>query len=176
MQRAPSFVGKDPRPIREKNFQNACIMNLLDFLIKSGYDKPISQKILTAPSSKDFQMIFKFLFARIDPTADFDKKFEDEVPILLKGIRYPFANEISKSQLYAVGSMHAWPCLLAMLSWLVDLIQVSDVVANTETTDPIDDPEGIFFDYLCKSYKIFLAGSDDYDSLIKEMSSSFGKN
>lgn len=118
------FTGKDPRPIREKSFQNACIMNLLNYLIKSGYDKPISQKILTAPSSKDFQMIFKFLYSKIDPTCDFDKKFEDEVPILLKGLKYPFANEISKSQLYAVGSMHAWPSLLAMLSWLVDLIQV----------------------------------------------------
>jgi kinetochore protein NDC80 len=151
-------------------------MNLLDFLIKSGYDKPISQKILTAPSSKDFQMIFKFLFAKIDPTADFDKKFEDEVPVLLKGIRYPFANEISKSQLYAVGSMHAWPSLLAMLSWIVDLIQVSDAIEMQEVNNPIDDPEGIFFEYLCKSYKIFLAGSDDYDGLIKEMSASFGNN
>jgi kinetochore protein NDC80 len=150
-------------------------MSLLDFLIKTGYDKPISQKILTAPSSKDFQMIFKWSFSKIDPTADFDKKFEDEVPILLRGIRYPFASDISKSQLYAVGSMHAWPCLLSMLCWLVELIQVSDAVgAPQESTDPIEDPEEIFFDYLCKSYKIFLAGGDDYDALVKEMSASFG--
>lgn len=150
-------------------------MNLLDYLIKSGYDKPISQKILTAPSSKDFQLIFKFLFSKIDPTVDFDKKFEDEVPVLLKGIKYPFANEISKSQLYAVGSMHAWPGLLAMLSWLVDLIHVYEAFEDAgNDSDPIDDPEGIFFDYLCKSYKIFLAGGDDYDDLIKDMSSCFG--
>lgn len=101
-----------------------CIKNLIGFLAKSGYDKPISQKILTAPSTKDFQQIFKFLYAKIDPTYEFGKKFEDEVPGLLKGIRYPYANDISKSSLLAVGSIHAWPALLAMLNWIVELIMV----------------------------------------------------
>jgi len=38
--------------------------------------------------------------------------------------RYPFYSDISKSNLQAVGSMHAWPVLLAMLTWLVELIVV----------------------------------------------------
>lgn len=117
-------IGKDPRPIREKSFQLNCIKNLISFLAKSGYDKPISQKILTAPSTKDFQSIFKFLYFQIDPTYEFGKKFEDEVPGLLKGIRYPFAGDISKSSLLAVGSIHAWPALLAMLNWIVELVLV----------------------------------------------------
>ena len=117
-------IGKDPRPIREKSFQLSCIKNLIKFLAKS-YDKPISQKILTAPSTKDFQNIFKFLYSQIDPTYEFGKKFEDEVPALLKGIRYPYAGDISKSSLLAVGSIHAWPALLAMLNWIVELILVS---------------------------------------------------
>ena len=119
-----NLIGKDPRPIREKSFQLNCIKNLIGFLAKSGYDKPISQKILTAPSTKDFQQIFKFLYSNIDPTYEFGKKFEDEVPSLLKGIRYPFAGDISKSSLLAVGSIHAWPSLLAMLNWIVELITV----------------------------------------------------
>ncbi len=117
-------IGKDPRPIREKPFQLNCIKNLINFLTKAGYDKPISQKILTAPSTKDFQNIFKFLYAQLDPTFEFGKKFEDEVPGLLKGIRYPYAGDISKSSLLAVGSIHAWPFLLAMLNWMVELIMV----------------------------------------------------
>lgn len=117
-------VGKDPRPIREKSFQLNCIKNLINFLTKTGYDKPISQKILTAPSTKDFQNIFKFLYSQLDPSFDFGKKFEDEVPALLKGIRYPYAGDISKSSLLAVGSIHAWPSLLAMLNWMVELIMV----------------------------------------------------
>lgn len=113
---------KDPRPIRDKSFQLESIKTLVDFLAKAGYDRPISAKILTAPSSKDFQQIFKFLYLMIDPTYDFGKKFEEEVPSLIKAIRYPYASDISKSQLFAVGSMHAWPSLLAMLVWTVELI------------------------------------------------------
>lgn len=72
-------------------------------------------------------MIFKYLYGKIDDSYEFGKKFEDEVPVLIKGIRYPYANDISKSQLYAVGSMHAWPSLLALLVWMVELIEVQTI-------------------------------------------------
>jgi kinetochore protein NDC80 len=183
-------IGKDPRPVREKPFQLNCIKNLINFLARAGYDKPISQKILTAPSTKDFQSIFKFLYAQIDPSYDFGKKFEDEVPGLLKGIRYPYSGDISKSSLLAVGSIHAWPALLAMLNWMVELIMCCDELASGAGPDtsnkmqdidtaPVDatmeaQPEKIFFDYLCKSYKIFLAGNDDFDSMVQELGKNFG--
>ena len=37
-------------------------------------------------------------------------------------------------------------------------------------------PEKIFFDYLCKTYKLFLAGSDDFDGILQEMNANFGTN
>ena len=105
------FVGgKDPRPIREKPYQLEVIKNLIGFLAKSGYPHPISQKILTAPSAKDFQNIFKFLYAQLDPGYDWGKKFEEEVPVVMKGLRYPFAGDISKrvtNHCYDVGLL-AW--------------------------------------------------------------------
>lgn len=188
------FSGKDPRPIREKAYQLEVIKNLINFLAKSGYPHPISQKILTAPSAKDFQNIFKFLYAQLDPGYDFGKKFEEEVPVLMKGLRYPFAGELSKSQLYAVGSIHAWPGLLAMLGWMVDLITCCDLLqAHGEAqVDPslsmsiseLDNGSGtdisgasqsekLFFDYLCRSYKLFLAGNDNFDPLISELGAAF---
>lgn len=188
------FSGKDPRPIREKAYQLEVIKNLINFLAKSGYPHPISQKILTAPSAKDFQNIFKFLYAQLDPGYDFGKKFEEEVPVLMKGLRYPFAGELSKSQLYAVGSIHAWPGLLAMLGWMVDLINCCDLLqAHGEaqadpslsmSMDELDDAAGadgagaaqserLFFDYLCRAYKLFLAGSDNFDPLISELGAAF---
>jgi SMC interacting uncharacterized protein involved in chromosome segregation len=39
--------------------------------------------------------IFKFLYAQIDPYFAWNKKFEDEIPQLLKGIRYLGLTEIS---------------------------------------------------------------------------------
>lgn len=176
--------GKDPRPVRDKAYQSSCTEALVKFLIRVGYPHPISQKVLVAPTAKDFQQIFKFLYSHLDPTYDFGKKFEEEVPTLMKGIRYPFANEISKSQLYAVGSMHAWPSLLAMLTWMVELIQCCDAFSNSDDNMIIDQSsvdqqqdlmaaEKIFFDYLCKTYKVFLAGSDNFDAMIADLGSNF---
>lgn len=180
-------LGKDPRPVRDKTFQANSTRALLEFLMRVGYPHPISQKLLTAPSAKDFQQIFKFLYGHLDPTYEFGKKFEEEVPGLLRGLRYPFANEISKSQLYAVGSMHAWPSLLAMLVWMLELIQCCDALnaAGNEKDnqmamelDEVPQPpaaaaEKLFFDYLCKTYKLFLAGSDNFDAMVGELGSSF---
>lgn len=182
------LVGKDPRPIRDKTYQLKLMKDLINFLAKTGYPHPISQKLLSTPSSKDFQNIFKFLYGYIDPGYDFGKKFEEEVPLLMKGLRYPYASDISKSQLYAVGSMHAWPGLLAMLGWLVELIECSDILHSQISDDSNDmdvDPnlnsaelsphfaEKTFFDYLCKSYKFFLSGNDNFENLINDLGSSF---
>lgn len=80
---------KDPRPIREKSFQYSCIKSLIKFLSECGYDRPLSPKLLSSPSAKDFASIFKFLYSQVDPTFIWthDKKFEEEVPLLLKSLR-----------------------------------------------------------------------------------------
>ena len=47
-------------------------------------------------------------------------KLEDDVPALYKRLRYPF--QLSKSVLFAVGSPHTWPGVLAALAWLTELL------------------------------------------------------
>jgi SMC interacting uncharacterized protein involved in chromosome segregation len=83
--------------------------------------------------------------------------------------------------------MHAWPSLLAMLSWMVELIQCCDELSNQQSGGPMEmenvagaapladsqAAEKIFFDYLCKTYKIFLAGSDNFDAMITDLGASF---
>ena len=78
---------KDPRPIRDKSWQGNAIRTLINFLVQAGYNQPISVKTLQAPSAKDFQNIFKFLYAQLDPKYVFQKKFEEEVPVMMKGMR-----------------------------------------------------------------------------------------
>lgn len=76
-------------------------------------------------------MIFKFLYSILDPHFVFLKKFEEEVPVLIKGLRYPFADQINKSNLFTVGSLHAWPTLLAMLIWMMELIVVNYLLKSS---------------------------------------------
>jgi SMC interacting uncharacterized protein involved in chromosome segregation len=41
---------------------------------------------------------------------------------------YPFCDQLSKSTFYAVGSNQSWPNLLAMLAWMVQLIEASNTL------------------------------------------------
>lgn len=56
-------------------------------------------------------------------------KVEDDVPAFFKRLRYPF--QISKSSLFAVGSPHTWPGLLASLVWLTELLSYSEKAVST---------------------------------------------
>ena len=125
MSKPPPEKMKDPRDIRDRGYQQHCVRSLITFLTETGYDRTISTKILSAPTAKDFQHIFMFLYHQIDPSYEFLGKIEDEVPVLIRGLKYPFYSDISKSHLLSVGSLHAWPSILAMLTWMVELILVS---------------------------------------------------
>ncbi|KAK9760744.1 kinetochore-associated Ndc80 complex subunit ndc80, partial [Basidiobolus ranarum] len=176
---APSSgTSKDPRPLRDKSWQHDTIRVITEFLIQIGYNQPISIKTLQTPTSKDFQSIFKFLYAKLDSRYVFQKKFEEEVPGLLKGLKYPFADQISKSQLYAVGSMHSWPNLLGMLQWLVNLIICVDKLNHTSDLDgsPGNEPtfqDEMFFKYISKSYIAFLSGDDNYENMEQDLTIHF---
>lgn len=122
---APGAGGRkpnDPRNISDKKFKDAAIKKLIQYLAEHGYDRAISTQILTAPSAKEFVYILSFLLKNAIPNFKFGAKYEDDVPVVLKALGYPYT--ISKGALSAVGTPHTWPHLLAALSWLVDLLKV----------------------------------------------------
>jgi len=176
----------DPRPLGDKGFSNASIRALLNFLMENGYDFAISPKILARPSSKDFNNIVTFLFRKIDPNFnDGTHKFEDEVAGAFKALGYPF--NISKTSLYAVGSPHTWPGLLAAITWLIELLTYDQEVAEApkEQEEGFEDMDKLvavsdkaFFEYLAEAYTAFLSGDDDkYAQLEEELIEKFeGKN
>lgn len=163
----PGGMRSDPRPSNDRSYMQLCVKNLISFVIDRGYDLPISPKILTNPSSKDFQSIFTFLIRQIDPTFSFQKRFEDEIPVLLKRLGYPF--NISKSALSAVGSPHTWPALLGVLTWLLELLKFdAEDTARTETHPDLDAHqrrENIFCENMAEAYVQFLLGSDTFPEL-----------
>lgn len=61
---------------------------VISFLIQAGYPNTVSSKVLSAPSLKDFQNIFLFLYRYLDPgyAPSPTAKFEDEVPVLVRGL------------------------------------------------------------------------------------------
>lgn len=149
----------DPRPLGDKNFLNACIRTVITYLSTHGYPYAVSPKILTSPTGKDFAQIVQFLFQRFDPSMKVFGKVEDEVPLFFKRLNYPF--QISKSALFAVGSPHSWPSVLAALTWLVELLNYEEK-AEEAAADPagpgsLDSDrqrsERAFYEYVAGSYR-----------------------
>jgi len=150
----------DSRPINEKSFQHDCIRKLTAYLTTHGYNVAISTKLLAAPSSKEVLNIVQFLFHQLDPNFKFSAKLEEDVPLMFKRVGYP--SQISKSALYAAGSPHTWPGLLAALAWLVDLLVYQEKKETGDEEAPFDDNGSkLILEYVNRSYECFLGGDDD---------------
>lgn len=166
---------KDPRPRNDKAFMAQCIKLILEYLMEEGYPEPISTKILSNPTSKDFQNIFSFIVNKILPFA-FHKRFDEDVPFVLKFLRYPFT--LSKSALTAVGSPHTWPTLLSVLYWLYELLKYGGHVAKVREAETPTFAEGrqlVFHEDLVKSYSDFLEGVDDEEEMNRQIEAKFAE-
>ncbi|KAI4292629.1 kinetochore protein NDC80 [Pancytospora philotis] len=150
---------KPARNVRDKAYKQACAETVASFLAQNNYDAAVTTKTLANPSNKEFQSIFKFIYSFIDPTPF--AKFEDDVMGILKILKYPYSSEVTRSQLSTV-TPHAWPVLLSMMSWLVELVNRSyrgDELAMTLETE--------FYEFVCEGYARFMEGNED-DADIEE--------
>ncbi|SSD61701.1 uncharacterized protein SCODWIG_03462 [Saccharomycodes ludwigii] len=115
---------RDPRPLRDKNFQQIIQQEIYDYLLDEDFiiqtNYPISIKSLKQPTQRDFVTIFKWLYVRLDPGYTFKKSLESDVYSIIKTIQYPFLETINKSQISAVGGTN-WPKFLGMIHWLVNV-------------------------------------------------------
>lgn len=165
---------QDPRPLTERPFIQRSVKSIMEFLMKHQYDAQISTKALTNPTTKDFIYVFLFLMHQIDPTFSFPKRFEDELPAVLRSLGYPFS--ISKSALSAIGSPHTWPALLGVLMWIVGLSTFADTCRKQEESRQLDHPARratFFHSNMSKAYTQWLQGAESFPELDQEHSDFF---
>ncbi|KAJ1829382.1 kinetochore-associated Ndc80 complex subunit ndc80 [Coemansia sp. RSA 2599] len=171
---------KDPRAIKERAFQAKAQQRIVSYLSTHGYPGLLTPKTLATPTVKDFQTIFRFLYAQLDPRYVYQKKFEEDALNILRGIRYPYVNNISRSHIYSAGSMSTWPGLLAMLLWLVELIEcVTQMnpqeidVNDSDFKDSVQFVDRVFFDYLSKAYPVWLDSGEEPVELEQALARQF---
>lgn len=164
---------KDVRPLHDKSYVQQCIRQLHEFLTDQGFPGPLSSKTLQSPSTKEFVKMFEFIYRLLDPTFEMaNQKVEEEVPAILKALRYPFV--LSKSSMYSVGAPHTWPQALGALMWLIDNVKITWSLSKQELlfTDFCEDGENIehgveynrlFFDYTAETYSKFIQGDDVFE-------------
>lgn len=182
----PLANSRDPRPLRDKQFQAQMQQEIYEFLSRHNFEiemkHPLSQKTLRIPTQKDFVLIFQWLYRRIDPGYTFQKSIEQEVYFVLKMLQYPYLESVNKSQISAVGGS-SWPTFLGMLHWLV---QLSSTVMKFDNSpieaEPADESfasekevglEQIFTKYILTSYKAYLNNEDDYSRYFSVMEEDF---
>jgi SMC interacting uncharacterized protein involved in chromosome segregation len=125
---------KDPREVRPRRAQERHAEDILQFLSNHQCPFQLTLQNLLGPTSTHFSQVFGFLTKLFDPSINFGHtvpakgqpkiKFEDEVLTTLRTIQYPFTDSITKSHLQSIGSMQSWPNMLAMLHWIVMVIDV----------------------------------------------------
>ncbi|OTB09611.1 hypothetical protein M426DRAFT_316159 [Hypoxylon sp. CI-4A] len=171
-QQAPQVAGKqhDPRPLRDRSFQARIGQEILDYLVKHNFEMEmkhtLSQNIIKSPTQKDFNFMFQWLYRRIDPSYRFQKSIDQEVPPILKQLRYPWQNTITKSQISAVGGQN-WYIFLGVLHWMMQLAQMIEGYSSHRYDHACEESgidvsgDHIIFDFLSSAYRDWLAMDDD---------------
>lgn len=167
---------KDLRPLRDKNYQQLILREILDFLQTNDFDKELGirslERLLVQPTQREFVLMFQFLYGKLDPGYTFGPSTESDVFVLLKALNYPYLDGITRSTISAVGG-RSWPTFLGILYWLVKLnllLLGLDEEALFVPEDPIDH---ILLRFAFSSYRSFLAKSDDYSEQYSEMERSY---
>lgn len=160
---------RDPRPIGDKMYASQCARNVVDFLAMRGFGRTLTHdKFLRDPTTKEYFEIFKFLIAQLDPQLEITGKIDVEVPAIMRLLKYPV--EVNRSKLQSICGPNTWPQLLAVLDWLIALIQVNDglIVPVAECVLGLGDSEADcdtdhhLLRTLQENYLEFLSGKDDH--------------
>ncbi|KAI0839854.1 HEC/Ndc80p family-domain-containing protein [Hypoxylon sp. FL0890] len=171
-QQAPQAAGvpRDPRPLKDRSFQARIGQELLDYLSQHNFEMEmkhtLSHNIIKSPTQKDFNYMFQWLYHRIDPSYRFQKNIDQEVPPILKQLRYPYEKSITKSQISAVGGQN-WSTFLGLLHWMMQLAQMLEGYSCNRYDEACIESgidvsgDHIIFDFLSSAYRDWLAMDED---------------
>lgn len=176
---APAAPLRDPR-LRSKNARAQMEANVTAFIEATGFHMPgWTMKLVHEPTQSAFVAMFRHIYAHcIDanyPIGADGRKFEDEVMLLMKEVRYPFVDDLTKTKLTAAGSQQNWPACLAMLDWLVQLGGAVARVGAGPLERRIEESElhALFFPFLWRCYARFWDNQDTYPEEMAALERAF---
>lgn len=178
MQPRMSTLGRDIGPLRDPSHVEMLIQEVKEYLKAHDYSQimriPLDDRTFRTPTQKDFTLMFQFLYNRLDPGYKFTRGIDAEVPFILKVMKCPYADSISRSSLMAIGGQ--WPQFLAILYWMVSLNRTLEEGCDLE--QEYDQDEALLSQltdkYAQQSYSIFLEaqkgrGNGDLSDLKQEV-------
>ncbi|CAK7201106.1 kinetochore-associated Ndc80 complex subunit ndc80 [Sporothrix eucalyptigena] len=183
---APAGALRDPRPLKDRSYLARIGQEVIEYMTQHNFElemsHTLSQNVIKSPTQKDFVYMFQWLYRRIDPSYRFQKSIDQEVPLLMKQIRYPYEKGITKSQIAAVGGQN-WGTFLGMLHWMMELAIMLERYSSNRYDDACAEAgidvvaDHITFEFLAHAYQDWLVmdvdadgdegGADDAEQLAK---------
>ncbi|XP_068642369.1 kinetochore protein NDC80 homolog [Aristolochia californica] len=163
----PSSVGVGSRPsvapLNDRSHQSAALKSINAYLHSQSFSTVLRPPL---PSAKDITEVLKFLLGRLDLPLGPTEKLEEELPSLLKQLGCPLT--LKPSILRTPSTPHAWPTILAVLNWMVQITRYSDhMSANPPQFNDL-------INYHREAYCYFIRGEDEaVEALDMENSQKF---
>ncbi|KAG9449069.1 hypothetical protein H6P81_009034 [Aristolochia fimbriata] len=150
----PSTVGVGSRPsiapLNDRAHQSAALKSINAYLHSQSFPTVLRPPL---PSAKDINETLKFLLGRLDLPLGPSEKLEEELPSILKQFGCTLA--LKPSILRTPSTPHAWPSILAVLSWMVQVARYYDQMSA-------DPPKfNDLINYHREAYLHFIRGEDD---------------
>jgi len=168
---------QDTRNIKDKQVVAQSIESLCCFLQK--HEVSVNEEQLKNPSTKDVLFLFDWMMRCVDKNFEFSKEPGNDIVSMLKTLGYP--HPPSKSVFASAIAPHNWPTLLAILTWLRELLEYDEIMKQDLEQDPTQPfarkvDHGLFYNYVTRAYSDFLAtGNSDDELLLKEIEADFTK-
>ncbi|KAF5272763.1 hypothetical protein FQA39_LY07790 [Lamprigera yunnana] len=120
--KSPGFSSerKDNRPISDKRWQYEQLVKVKTFV--AMHLQEINHNNIKSGMSLDtFILLMSLLCQMIDKRFEVTKaNYIDEIPTTLRLFNYP--TNVQPSLMKSVNTSHSWPAVLAMISWLIDIV------------------------------------------------------
>ena len=170
----PANKPVDPRRLKTAGVRAQMSSDITEFLSQRNFEldtkHTLTHTSMTSPTMNDVKYIFQFLYNRIDPAYRFlNRGLDQEVHPLLKQLRYPYIQDISKSALSAPGSSNIWPIMLGLFHWMMQLAKMMESYSTGGYDEACIEagydvaPDRITFQFLSDAYKEWLSIEDDDD-------------
>lgn len=151
----PSSAGGRPGPsssgaLLDRSSFSTALRSINAYL--SSLSAPFSLKP-PYPSSRDITDCLRLLLSRLD--VDIGPHLDDDLVAVLRHLGCPV--KLNRSALRAPGTPHAWPHIVSVLYWLVQLTRYAD---HQLSSSPPRRPSNDMLLYTAQSYNLFMAGED----------------
>ncbi|KAI4302887.1 hypothetical protein MLD38_038584 [Melastoma candidum] len=158
----PSSVGISGRPTpsdlaSDRSYHQSAIRSINAYL--ASHSIPLHIQPNSLPSSKDISLLLNTVLSHLHFP---NPNFADDLPPLLKSLNCPF--KLSKSSLRTPNTPHAWPHLIPVIHWLVQLSSFLKHSANATSVGGVDEHGNSINAYARESYLRFIRGEDDAEA------------